>query len=106
MRIWLMLWRKDRTRAVLLCSLAFTICALVVVSAQAQEYIQPVGGDWTQRWLTFPNILAALTLVFHFGLTFQTLRDHGRRLVDLEEWRREIEAEHRRRLSLQPGGGL
>ncbi len=77
-------------------ALFVTFMAAVTMYAQGQPTpVREISGDWLKDIFALPNLIAAGTLLFHFGMLRQQFGEHGRRITGLEEWREKIEQEQR-----------
>lgn len=85
-----MLWRYRRTE--LGAMIAFVGFCLTAIGVSAQTVTPNDPGIPWATVFTLPNVIATGTLVFHFGMYRQQMKDFERRFQSLEDWRsRETE---------------
>lgn len=92
------MWVTRRRRTLQL--LAFSIFCMVAVVASAQSESAAISIDWQSRWITWPNVLATVMMIFHFGSVWQQFRDQNRRLTEVERWRDRLNDENRQKLMM------
>jgi hypothetical protein len=89
------LWILRRRQAVSMGAFV----AFFAISLAAFAPGDPTPGNWLDHVLTFPNVVAAGTLLFHFGMLRQQLREQDRRIANLEGWKNELDRFDRQRLA-------
>jgi len=88
MRQWL---NSVRAAKLLLAITVMMASAAVFADAKAAEAAQAAGSQIhldLQQWSP-ATVLAVVSVVFSFGISYQTIRVHGKVLQDFEDWRAE-----------------
>ena len=75
---------------VLLAIIVVMAMGVIVLDAQAAEAAQISSGVHMdlQQWSP-ATVLAVFSVVFSFGISYQTIRIHGKVLQDFENWRND-----------------